>query len=98
MSEPVDDSDVENDPADGRVRATGFDTLDNDNGEEEDEDLDDELDDEDDEGEDDENEEMRERRMARPLGFRTRRFDVTDMYIQENHHLLYLPTFAKYPL
>jgi hypothetical protein len=63
MSEPLEDSDIENDPVDDRVRAIDFDALNDDDGEDDDEDLDDELDDEDVEGEDDENEEMRARRM-----------------------------------
>ena len=71
MSEPLEDSDIENDPVDDRVRAIDFDALDdnddNDDGEEDDEDLEDELDDEEVEGEDDENEEIRARRMPPSL-------------------------------
>ncbi|QGA15102.1 hypothetical protein EYB26_002758 [Talaromyces marneffei] len=66
MSEPLEDSDIENDPVDYRVRAIDFDALDDDvdGGEDDDEDLDEELDDEDVEGEEDENEEMRARRKS----------------------------------
>lgn len=71
MSEPLEDSDIENDPVDYRVRAIDFDALDDDvdGGEDDDEDLDEELDDEDVEGEEDENEEMRARRRS-PLPLR----------------------------
>jgi hypothetical protein len=64
MPEPLEDSDIENDPVDERVRAIDFDALDDDDGEDDDEDLDDELDDEDVEGDADENEEMRAQRMS----------------------------------
>lgn len=67
MSEPLEDSDIENDPVDDRARAIDFDALDDDDdvGEDDDndEDLEDELGDEEVEGEDDENEERRARRM-----------------------------------
>lgn len=65
MSEPLEDSDIENDPVDDRVRAIDFDALDDDDdddGEDDDDDLEDVIEDEEVEGEDDENEEMRARR------------------------------------